>query len=85
MLTETWITNADDLDEYSLSGYQPIESKCRSIVIPRSGGVAFFVKKGINFKAVKFECGFQCHTIQVHFNELEIKTIAQLIDLKRCA
>ena len=75
MLTETWITNADDLDEYSLPGYQSIESKCRSNVKRRSGGVAFVVKKGINCQAKKFECGFQCHTIQVQFNELESKKL----------
>ena len=53
-LLETWLTEKDSINELTLPGYHPLESKPRSSGQER-GGVAFFVQESVTYKPLIFE------------------------------
>ena len=63
-LTETWMTDDQSLVDLDIMGYQPIEFKARQNAKRRSGGVAFYVKKGLSFQVVSFETDIECLSIK---------------------
>ena len=64
-LTETWMTDDQSLVDLDIVGYQPIEFKARQNAKRRSGGVAFYVKKGLSFQVVSFETDIECLIIKI--------------------
>ena len=63
-LTETWLTENDNTSTLNLDGYQHIESKIRTTGQLR-GGVGFYVKEGLTYKAIEYESGIECAIINV--------------------
>ena len=62
-LYETWLTDNDPLDIYKLPG-------CSSIIVKnrqqkKGGGVAFFVRKDLNFEEVEYKCNIESATIEL--------------------
>ena len=65
ILTETWLTENDPLTKLNIDGYQPIESKPRKCMKRRSGGVAFYFKKGIQYFPIDFQTHIECSVYRV--------------------
>ena len=68
ILTETWLTENDPLTKLNIDGYQPIESKPRKCMKRRSGGVAFYFKKGIKYYPIEFQTNIACSVYRVHLD-----------------
>ena len=67
-LTETWLTDNDSLDGYSVPGYHAIESKPRSTGRGR-GGVAFYVHESASYKLLSFRTNIECLILEVNFGQ----------------
>ena len=74
-LTETWMTADDDKALLGIEGYQPIEANPRKIAKRRSGGVAFYVKNGIDYELVNYDSDIECSIIKLKYNQTDIKVI----------
>ena len=64
-LTETWMTDDHSLVDLDIVGYQPIEFKARQNAKRLSGGVAFYVKKGLSFQVVFIETDVECLIMKI--------------------
>ena len=72
-LTETWMTADDDKALLGIEGYQPIEANPRKIAKRRSGGVAFYVKNGIDYESVNYDSDIECSIIKLKYNQTGTK------------
>ena len=66
-LTETWIAEYEDAEEYNIEDYQTIISNPRKNVKRRSGGVAFYKRNGLVVKIRALETQIECCLIKVTF------------------
>ena len=48
-LTETWLKDSDQLEDYDLPGYQTIVSKSRNNAKRQPGGVAFYIRDNLQY------------------------------------
>ena len=70
LITETWIGENEDMDQYDLQGYQPIRSFARTECKRRSGGVAFCFENSIKNKPLKIDNKLECSLFEVQFMTL---------------
>ena len=70
-LTETWLTKNDSINELSLPGFHPLESKLRTSGQERVG-VAFFVHESVTYKPLIFETKIECLIKEVDFGKNQI-------------
>ena len=67
-ITESWMRENDDPENYNLEGYQPIESFPRKDAKRRSAGEALYVKTGIRYKT--FQLKLQLNVVFLKLNFL---------------
>ena len=72
---ETWVSEEDDLYDYNIDGYQPIESKHRHNVKRRSGAVAIYVKNGIEFSPIAFDTDIECKILEIKISDDDVKLV----------
>ena len=70
-ITESWLTENDTLSEYTLEGYQQLESKPRKN--GTRGGVAFYARYGVNYQIIDYSSELECLRIEATFDEANIK------------
>ena len=59
-ITESWMTESDDMEDFNITGYQPLESTPRKNAKRRSGGVALYAKNGIEYKQIQVDTKIEC-------------------------
>ena len=64
LLTETWLTENDPLEEYHNDGYHPLEYKPRNNGQKR-GGVAMYLKRNRQFERINYISDLECLIIRV--------------------
>ena len=72
-LTETWMTVDDDMSDYKLEGYQPIEANARKVAKRRSGGVAFYIRTVFHYTPVEVFSDIECSIIKVNYTDKDSK------------
>ena len=77
LLTETWLTENDDLSNFNIAGYQPFESKPRTNGQLR-GGVGIYVSNQLSMHPIHFETNLECLIMKILFNENDTKIICIL-------
>ena len=75
VFAELLVSEEDDLYDYNIDGYQPIESKHRHNVKRRSGGVAIYVKNGIEFRPIAFDSDIECKILEIKFSDDDVKLV----------
>ena len=72
-ITETWTTENDPLEEFQIDGYQPIVSNPREEFKRRPGGVAFYIKEGIEYEPIETSINIECQLIKVKYDHDLVK------------
>ena len=89
LLTETWLTENDDISTFNIAGYYPLESKPRTNGLLR-GVVGMYISNQLSIHPIQYETTFQCLIMKTLLNEKDIqitdmrvsKSIFALMSLK---
>ena len=77
VLTETWLSEEDNLAEFEKKSCLPIESRHRKSPNRRSGKNVFSVESGIEYYPIHFESDIECQS-----NEVEMKFVERIARVK---
>ena len=64
-LTESWMTESDDMGDFNITDYQPLESTPRRNAKQRSGGVALHAQNGIEYKQLQIDTEIECCVFEI--------------------
>ena len=76
--TEIWLTEDKDRENYNVKDFQPIETNPKKNTKQRSGGVAFYIETGIEYKLLKYVANNDCSFNKVEYHEKEMKVFSDL-------
>ena len=59
------MTESDDMGDFNITDYQPIESTPRKNAKRRSGGVALYAQNGIDYKQIQVGTEIECRVFEI--------------------
>ena len=64
-ITESWMTQSDDMEDFNITDYQQLESTPLINAKRRSGGMALYAKNGIEYKQIQVDTKIECGVFEI--------------------